>query len=189
MSRRRSVHFAPLLGFALLAGALSHDALASTVTQNTSWTIDRAGTTTKFRVTAYGDSIYAGYNTSLYNIALFAAPTVDADYLQNKWNADMEIHRRTKSGAIASGVYNEKIVNERVRSVTVANGAVHITFGNTASKALQGHVLTVRPAGVPDARIVPLVWLCGGAGAPDKMQVQGEDRTSVAAGLLPARCR
>jgi type IV pilus assembly protein PilA len=83
----------------------------------------------------------------------------------------------------------EKIVNERVRSVTVSNGAVHIAFGNKASKALQGLVLTVRPAGVPDARIVPLVWLCGREGPPDKMQAQGEDRTSVPAGLLPPRCR
>ncbi|MFI4926995.1 MAG: pilin [Burkholderiales bacterium] len=83
----------------------------------------------------------------------------------------------------------EKIVNERVRSVTVSNGAIHITFGNQASKALQGRVLTVRAAGVPDARMVPLVWLCGRAGPPDPMQAQGEDRTSVPAGLLPLRCR
>ncbi|MBK6009082.1 pilin [Ramlibacter ginsenosidimutans] len=83
----------------------------------------------------------------------------------------------------------EKIVNERVRSVTVSNGAIHITFGNQASKALQGQVLTVRPAGVPDARVVPLVWLCGRAGPPAPMQAQGEDRTSVPAGLLPPRCR
>ena len=83
----------------------------------------------------------------------------------------------------------EKIVNERVSAVTVSNGAVHITFGNKASKALQGQVLTVRPAGVPDARIVPLVWLCGRAGPPDKMEAQGDNRTSVPAGLLPPRCR
>lgn len=83
----------------------------------------------------------------------------------------------------------EKIVNERVRSVTVSNGAIHITFGNQATRALQGQVLTVRAAGVPDARMVPLVWLCGRAAPPDPMQAQGEDRTSVAAGLLPPRCR
>jgi type IV pilus assembly protein PilA len=83
----------------------------------------------------------------------------------------------------------EKIVNQWVRSVTVANGAVHIAFGNRANKTLQGRVLTIRPAGVPDARIVPLVWLCGGEAPPDKMQAQGENRTSVPAGLLPPRCR
>lgn len=83
----------------------------------------------------------------------------------------------------------EKIVNQWVRSVAVANGAIQITFGNRAAKALQGQVLTVRPAGVPDARVVPLVWLCGHAGPPAPMQAQGDDRTSVAPGLLPARCR
>ena len=40
-------------------------ASASTITQNTSWTIDRAGTTAKYRITAYGDSIFAGYYGSL----------------------------------------------------------------------------------------------------------------------------
>ena len=83
----------------------------------------------------------------------------------------------------------EKIVNQWVRSVTVANGAIQIAFGNRAAKALQGQVLTVRPAGVPDARIVPIVWLCGHAGPPAPMQAQGDDRTSVARGLLPPRCR
>jgi type IV pilus assembly protein PilA len=83
----------------------------------------------------------------------------------------------------------EKIVSQRVQSVTVDHGAIHIRFGNRAQKALQGHVLTVRPAGVPDARIVPLAWLCGGATTPSPMVAQGENRTSVAQRLLPAACR
>jgi hypothetical protein len=115
--------------------ALGTQAYASTLTQNLSWTIDRAGTTAKYRVTAYGDSIYAGYNTSLFEFALFAAPTVDADYLQNKWNADMEIHRRSKSGAVASAVYNEKIVNERSYMQT-SNTRV-VTFEMCGNDGLQ----------------------------------------------------
>jgi type IV pilus assembly protein PilA len=83
----------------------------------------------------------------------------------------------------------EKIVNQRVRSVTLADGAIHIAFGNSAHRLLQGKVLTVRPAGVDDARIVPLAWLCGGAAVPEKMAPLGENRTSVAPGLLPLRCR
>jgi len=35
-------------------------ALANTLNQNVSWTVNRANTTTKYRVVAYGDSIYAG---------------------------------------------------------------------------------------------------------------------------------
>ena len=128
---RQRIALLSVLGF-LVAGT---EAYASTLTQNLSWTIDRAGTTAKYRVTAYGDSIYAGYNTSLFNIALFAAPTTDADYLQNKWNADMEIHRRAKSGAVASGVYNEKIVGERSYMQT-ANTRV-VTFEMCGNDGLQ----------------------------------------------------
>jgi lysophospholipase L1-like esterase len=120
-----------VFGFVGVAG----DSYASTLTQNLSWTIDRAGTSTKYRVTSYGDSIYAGYNTSLFNIALFAAPTVDADYLQTKWKVDMEVHRRSKSGAVASGVYNEKIVSER--SYMQSSNTRVVTFEMCGNDGLQ----------------------------------------------------
>ena len=100
-----------LLTPALLSFGL--EAAASTLNQNVSWTIDRAGTTTKYRVTAYGDSIYAGYNGSTTNAAKYAATTIDAEYLSALWNADIENVRRAKSGAVASDVYNNKIVAER----------------------------------------------------------------------------
>lgn len=83
----------------------------------------------------------------------------------------------------------EKIVSALVKSVAVDQGAIHITFGNKAHKTLQGKVLTLRPAVVEDARIVPVAWLCGGAAAPDKMTAKGQNRTSVPKGLLPVRCR
>jgi lysophospholipase L1-like esterase len=95
---------------ALLIGA---PALASTLTQNLSWTINRANTSVKYRVVAYGDSIYAGYYGSLSRVAKRAAPTVDGEYLSKLWNADIEIVRRAKSGAVASDIYNNKIVAER----------------------------------------------------------------------------
>src|SRR5215470_12660401 len=85
----------------------------STINQNTSWTIDRAGTSTKYRVVGYGDSIFAGYRGSIFNVAKRAAPWVDGEYASNKWNADVEVIRRTKSGAVASDIYNNKIVGER----------------------------------------------------------------------------
>jgi lysophospholipase L1-like esterase len=88
-------------------------AQANTLTQNVSWTIDRAGTTAKYRLVAYGDSIYAGYRGSTTSAAKYAAPTVDAEYLSAKWNADIESVRRAKSGAVASDIYNNKIVAER----------------------------------------------------------------------------
>jgi lysophospholipase L1-like esterase len=86
---------------------------ASTINQNTSWTIDRAGTTTKYRVVGYGDSIFAGYAGSIFSVAKRAAPWVDGEYASNSWNADVEVIRRTKSGAKADDIYNNKIVGER----------------------------------------------------------------------------
>jgi lysophospholipase L1-like esterase len=95
-----------------IAVFVAAQASANTLNQNVSWTVDRAGTATKYRVVAYGDSIYAGYNGSVLNAAKYSAPTVDAEYLAALWNADIESVRRAKSGAIASDVYNNKIVGE-----------------------------------------------------------------------------
>ncbi len=92
---------------------LSAGAIANTLNQNVSWTIDRSGTSARYRIVAYGDSIYAGYNGSIVSAALYSAPTVDAEYLSALWNADITSVRRTKSGAIASDVYNNKIVAEK----------------------------------------------------------------------------
>jgi lysophospholipase L1-like esterase len=100
-----------LLAAVAVLGPGSH-AVANTLTQNVSWTIDRAGTSTKYRITAYGDSIYAGYNGSVVSAAKYAAPTVDAEYLSALWNADIESVRRATSGAVASEVY-DKIVSEK----------------------------------------------------------------------------
>ncbi|MBK8286057.1 MAG: SGNH/GDSL hydrolase family protein [Ahniella sp.] len=98
---------------AAAALAVGSNAVASTLNQNVSWTVDRSATTTKYRIVAYGDSIYAGYNGSVSNAGKYAAPTVDAEYLSALWNVDMESIRRAKSGAVASDVYTNKIVAER----------------------------------------------------------------------------
>lgn len=107
--RRAAGRFVPAMALLLLATP----AFASTLNQNVSWTIDRAGTSTTYRLVAYGDSIYAGYNGSTTNAARFAAPTVDAEYLSALWNADIQSVRRAKSGAVARDVYENKIVAER----------------------------------------------------------------------------
>jgi lysophospholipase L1-like esterase len=117
-----------------LAGVASQ-AMASTLTQNVSWTIDRAGTTTKYRIAAYGDSIYAGYTGSISSAAKYAATTVDAEYLAALWNADIENVRRCKSGAVASDIYNNKIVSER-SYMQSANTRV-ITFEMCGNDGLQ----------------------------------------------------
>ena len=129
---RRSLNpLLPALGLLVL----SSGAAASTLNQNASWTIDRGDTTTKFRSVAYGDSIYAGYNGSVSSAAKFAAPVVNAEYLSAQWGADVESVRRTKSGAVASDIYNNKIVAER-SYMQAANTRV-VTFEMCGNDALQ----------------------------------------------------
>jgi lysophospholipase L1-like esterase len=120
---------------ALASLVMGSAASANTLTQNVSWTIDRAGTTTKYRVVAYGDSIYAGYNGSTTSAAKYAAPTVDAEYLSALWNADIESVRRAKSGAVASDIYNNKIVAER--SYMQATSTRVVTFEMCGNDGLQ----------------------------------------------------
>ncbi len=114
---------------------LGGHAMANTLNQNVSWTVDRSGTTAKYRIVAYGDSIYAGYNGSISNAARYAAPTVDAEYLSARWNADIESIRRAKSGAVASDVYQSKIVNERSYMQNAATRVV--TFEMCGNDGLQ----------------------------------------------------
>jgi lysophospholipase L1-like esterase len=123
-----------LLAIAGLLGVTA-GAAANTLTQNVSWTIDRAGTTAKYRIVAYGDSIYAGYNGSTTSAAKYAAPTVNAEYLSALWNADIESVRRTKSGAVASDIYNNKIVAEK--SYMQASSTRVVTFEMCGNDGLQ----------------------------------------------------
>jgi type IV pilus assembly protein PilA len=50
-------------------------------------------------------------------------------------------------------------------------------------------VLTLRPAVVEDAPVVPVAWVCGHASVPAKMTVRGTNRTDVPVRYLPMRCR
>jgi type IV pilus assembly protein PilA len=83
----------------------------------------------------------------------------------------------------------EKIVANYVRSVTVRDGAINLTFGNRANNAINGKVLTLRPAVVEDAPVVPIAWVCGTAEVPGPMKAFGQDLTDIPDGLLPAECR
>jgi lysophospholipase L1-like esterase len=134
---RRPVPGLLLRGLLAMVALLScgSQAAANTLTQNVSWTIDRAATTAKYRIVAYGDSIYAGYNGSTTSAAKYAAPTVDAEYLSALWNADIESVRRAKSGAVASDIYNNKIVAER--SYMQAASTRVVTFEMCGNDGLQ----------------------------------------------------
>jgi len=83
----------------------------------------------------------------------------------------------------------EKVVNNYVSAVSVQGGAIHLTFGNRAHNQIRGRVLSLRPAIVVDAPVVPIAWVCGYASVPGNMTAQGENRTSVPATYLPTQCR
>ena len=91
----------------------------------------------------------------------------------------------TKAGLPAP----EKIVNNYISAVTVQNGAVNITFGNSVNTAIAGKILTFRPAVEPDTPVVPVAWVCAGADVPGGMTVVGTDSTTVPLALLPFNCK
>lgn len=83
----------------------------------------------------------------------------------------------------------DKVVSNLVTSLSVEAGAIHVRFGNRANAAIRGKTLTLRPAVVEDAQIVPVAWVCGHAGAVDRMTAKGVDRTDVALNFLPLNCK
>ena len=83
----------------------------------------------------------------------------------------------------------DKIVNNFVSAVAVLDGAIHITYGNRANGNLKNKILTLRPAVVTDAPVVPVTWVCGFASAPNKMTAMGDNKTTISKEYLPLNCR
>jgi len=83
----------------------------------------------------------------------------------------------------------EKVVSNYISALVVENGAVHLTFGNRAYGPLKNKILTLRPAVVADAPVVPITWVCGNASAPNQMTIQGQNKTDIPANFLPMNCR
>ncbi|GAB2191216.1 pilin [Sessilibacter sp. MAH2] len=81
------------------------------------------------------------------------------------------------------------LIGNRVTSVTVEDGAVHVTMGNKASQPLQGKTLTFRPAVVIGSPTSPIAWLCGYDEPVEGMQAIGENKTDVDQEFLPRSCR
>lgn len=102
------------------------------------------------------------------------------------WSATQEM---PADNAAAGVPVADKIVSNYVSVVTVSDGVIHLTFGNRASKAIAGKVVSLRPAVVDDAPVVPIAWVCASAEAPEKMTVMGQDRTDIDPIYLPSECR
>jgi type IV pilus assembly protein PilA len=90
----------------------------------------------------------------------------------------------------AAGIpVSTKIVGSMVKEVTVEGGAVTITYGNNASKALDGKHLTLRPAVVAGEPVVPIAWICAKVAVPKGMELRGNDKTDIQSSWLPVDCR
>jgi type IV pilus assembly protein PilA len=83
----------------------------------------------------------------------------------------------------------DKMVGNYVSAVQIQNGAINITFGNHATHALNGKILTIRPAVISDSPIVPVTWVCGNATAPNNMTLMGKNMTNIAPAYLPLNCK
>jgi type IV pilus assembly protein PilA len=117
-----------------------------------------------------------------------AAPLIDVAKKQVAavWTGTQQMPANNAAAGLPAP---DKMVNNYVQSVTVTDGVIDVTFGNSAHGEIAGRVLTFRPAIVEDAPIVPLAWVCGFAAVPDKMTVRGENRTSVPRIVLPFNCQ
>lgn len=106
--------------------------------------------------------------------------------VQAYWSASGDLPKDNDEAGVPA---KDKIVGSMVKEVEVDKGAIHITYGNNASKALTGLRVTIRPAVVKDEPKVPIAWLCHNVAVPDKMEVKGQDRTDIPPKWLPVECR
>ncbi len=99
------------------------------------------------------------------------------------------VHKLPLDNAEAGLPAADKMVSNYVSVVSVQDGAINITFGNSANSSIKGKILTMRPAVVEDAPVVPVAWVCAKAPVPKKMVVKGADQTSIPDNFLPLDCR
>ena len=83
----------------------------------------------------------------------------------------------------------DHVVNNVVSGVAVHAGAIVVTFGNQANRAIAGHKLALRAAVVDGYPQVPITWVCGAASVPGNMAAHAADETDLPAAWLPLDCR
>ena len=137
-------------------------------------------------------------------LALMAIPGMQDNMLKKQVKEGMELADIAKKGVqaaysiggefpnnnAAAGIpASHKIVGNMIKDVKVSDGAITLTFGNNASKVLEGKHLTLRPAVVDGEPMVPIAWVCHGAPPPKGMEVRGKNDTDIPLNNLPVECR
>jgi len=80
------------------------------------------------------------------------------------------------------------LIGNKVTSIEVENGAIHITLGNKVNKSLQAKILSLRPAIVTGSPTSPISWLCGSDKPVPGMEAIGTNKTDLANAIVPASC-
>ena len=106
--------------------------------------------------------------------------------VQAAWTAKAEMPADNAAAGIPP---RDKIVGNLIKDVNVAGGAITLTYGNNASRMLEGKRVTLRPAVVADQPLVPIAWICHKLPVPKGMEVQGRDETDIPPNFLPLECR
>lgn len=106
--------------------------------------------------------------------------------VQAVWSATGELPNNNAAAGIPP---RHKIVGNLVKDVNVSDGAITLTFGNNAAKALEGKRLTLRPAVMAGEPMVPIAWVCHNLPAPKGMEIRGANETDIASNHLPIECR
>ena len=113
-----------------------------------------------------------------------------ADFVKQSVGAYYTRNRALPRDNAAAGLPDSKlIIGNYITEIKVREGAIDITFGNRTNKFITGKTLTLRPAVVQAAPVVPIAWVCGKAATPDKMTVMGADTTNLPPSHLPIDCR
>ncbi len=113
-----------------------------------------------------------------------------AEVAQNAVQGYYKVKKRLPASNKEAGLpVPEKIIGNYVTSVSVNKGVVEITLGNRVNANVAGKTITIRPAIVKDAPVVPIAWVYAYASVPGKMMVIGENKSSVLPRHLPVNCR
>ena len=83
----------------------------------------------------------------------------------------------------------DKVVSNFISAVAIKDGVINMTFGNKANPKLKGKILSIRPAVIEEAQIVPIAWVCGYAKPPNKMLLLGANQTNIEDRYLPLACK
>lgn len=130
---------------------------------------------------SFQDQMIRAQVKEAFNLAEIAQKGVEEYYKEKK--------TFPKNNAMAGLPVSEKIIGNFVSDVKVSNGVINVTLGNRINKNVLGKKISIRPAIVKDAPVVPITWVYGYASVPEGMTVIGDNASDILPRHLPVNCR